>query len=228
MGPRNHRYTRVLGYHFFSLFTSNEKTNTHGSRGIQTDQHPAILRTCLSRILSVLVMSDYYGESSSGGYLSEPHFKRSASIRSEGQLDLQGPLEIVGSVKSGRGIKFEGDFVIRDKLDAYGSIEINGNLSCDGRMKAYGNILLNGYLLAKDKIKGYGKLQILGSVEGTEIRIYGNLVINGYLKCRRLIVYGSLTLIGPESSYVVEESEEITGPKLMREEEPDWDWGTAG
>lgn len=38
------------------------------------------------------------------------------------------------------------------------------------------------------------------------------------------MVYGSLTLIGPSSTYVVEESEEVAGAKLMREQEPDWEF----
>jgi cytoskeletal protein CcmA (bactofilin family) len=76
-------------------------------------------------------MSDYYAESSSGGYLSEPPFKRSSSIRSEGQLDLRGPLEVLGSVKAGRGINFDGDIIVRDKIDAYGNIDVDGNLSCE-------------------------------------------------------------------------------------------------
>jgi cytoskeletal protein CcmA (bactofilin family) len=76
-------------------------------------------------------MSEYYGEASVGGYLSETPFQRSSSIRSEGHLDLKGPLEVLGSVKSGRGINFEGDVIIRDKIDAYGNIDINGNLSCE-------------------------------------------------------------------------------------------------
>ena len=45
-----------------------------------------------------------------------------------------------------------------------------------------------------------------------------------YRKCRRLVVYGSLTLIGPDSSYLVEEYEEVAGARLVREQEPDWDW----
>lgn len=42
--------------------------------------------------------------------------------------------------------------------------------------------------------------------------------------CRRLTVYGSLTLIGSDSSYEVEEYEQIVGAKLLREREADWDW----
>ena len=83
---------------------------------------------------------------------------------------------------------------------------------------------MNGYLASSDKIKGYGKLRIVGTLDGDELEIYGNLSITGYLKCRRLVVYGSLTLIGPDSSYLVEEYEEVAGARLVREQEPDWDW----
>lgn len=33
-----------------------------------------------------------------------------------------------------------------------------------------------------------------------------------------------MTLVGPESSYTVDESEEVAGAKLMRDQEADWDW----
>lgn len=80
----------------------------------------------------------------------------------------------------------------------------------------------------------------MGTLEGTELEIYGNVTVNGYLyvspfldneatltscrRCKRLVVYGSLTLIGPESSYTVDETEEVAGAVLMREQEADWDW----
>lgn len=56
-------------------------------------------------------------------------FQRSRSVKSDGELDLQGPLDIAGSVKSGGSINFEGDFIVRDKIDAYGAININGSVS---------------------------------------------------------------------------------------------------
>jgi len=37
-------------------------------------------------------------------------------------------------------------------------------------------------------------------------------------------VFGSLTLIGPESSYSVEEKEDVAGAKMQREQEADWDY----
>jgi cytoskeletal protein CcmA (bactofilin family) len=62
---------------------------------------------------------------------SPPSFQRSRSIKSEVELTLKGPLEINGSVKSGGSIDFDGDFVVRDKIDAYGAITINGNVSSE-------------------------------------------------------------------------------------------------
>jgi hypothetical protein len=43
-------------------------------------------------------------------------------------------------------------------------------------------------------------------------------------KCKKLLVFGSLTLIGSESSYTVEETEEVAGAKMQREQEADWDY----
>lgn len=93
-----------------------------------------------------------------------------------------------------------------------------------GRIKAYGNISVHGYLIANDKIKGSGKLKVVGSLEGTDLEIYGNLSIEGTLRCRRLVVYGSVTLIGSDSWYSAEEPEQIAGPVVRREHEADWDW----
>lgn len=73
-------------------------------------------------------MSRYHSDSS---YSRPPTFQRSRSIKSENQLDLHGPLEIVGSVKSGSSINFDGDFIVRDKIDAYGGIAMNGSISCE-------------------------------------------------------------------------------------------------
>lgn len=60
-----------------------------------------------------------------------PAFKRSKGVKSESELSLKGPLDIHGSVKSGGSIDFDGDFFIRDKIDAYGAITINGNVSAE-------------------------------------------------------------------------------------------------
>ncbi|VUC21877.1 unnamed protein product [Clonostachys rosea] len=151
-------------------------------------------------------------------------YRSSQSIQSDNELDLYGPLDIRGSVKSGGSINFDGDFIVKDTIDAYGGINIKGNIRSEGRIKAYGNIDLNGCLLAKDKVKGYGKLRVVGTLEGKELEIYGNLSVNGRLHCKRLVLYGSLTLIGPGSSYHVENSEEVAGAILKRDQEADWDW----
>ena len=101
--------------------------------------------------------------------------------------------------------------------------------------------MVSGYFVANDKIKGCGKLRVVGTLEGTDVEIYGNVSITGYLyvfsygpyldvrltklsKCRRLVVYGNLTLIGGDSSYYVEESEQVAGAVMVRDTEPDWDW----
>ncbi|KAF7543992.1 hypothetical protein G7Z17_g10311 [Cylindrodendrum hubeiense] len=152
-----------------------------------------------------------------------PGFLRSRSVRDDGQVDLLGPIDVDGSVKSGSGVTLTNDIIIREKLEAYGAIYINGSVSCGGRIKAYGNIIVRGYLSASDKIKGSGKLKIEGALEGRDLEIYGNVSIQGSL---RLVVYGSLTLIGPEdqSWYYAEEPVQIAGPVIRRDQEADWDW----
>ncbi|KAK1837846.1 hypothetical protein CCHR01_19530 [Colletotrichum chrysophilum] len=106
---------------------------------------------------------------------------KSKSIKSEGEITLQGPIEVAGSVKSGGNITFNGDFDVRDKVEAYGGIEVNGNLSCEGKMKAYGNINVAGYMSVGDKVKGFGKLRVTGTCEAKELEIYGNTTIIGFL-----------------------------------------------
>lgn len=59
------------------------------------------------------------------------HYRRSRSIRSERELNLRGPLDIAGSVKSGSSISFNGDFIVREKVDAYGAIDMNGSIRCE-------------------------------------------------------------------------------------------------
>ncbi len=73
----------------------------------------------------------YYAASAPAGLTSGRHFKRSRSIKSDDPLNLRGPLEVVGSLKSGRSISLEGDFVVRGKLDAYGDITMNGSVTCE-------------------------------------------------------------------------------------------------
>ncbi|KKP02155.1 hypothetical protein THAR02_05741 [Trichoderma harzianum] len=168
-------------------------------------------------------MSEHYASGSTSGYAPPRNVKKSKSIKSEEEINIQGPLEVAGSVQSGRGINFQGCISVRGPIDAYGNITTNGEISCQGQIKAYGNILINGYLASSDKIIGYGKLRVEGTLEGVDLEVWGNLIIIGFLKCRRLVLYGSLTLIGPDSTYLVEESEEIAGAKLMRDTEADWD-----
>ncbi|GJC95168.1 hypothetical protein ColKHC_03994 [Colletotrichum higginsianum] len=57
--------------------------------------------------------------------------KKCKSIRSEGEVTLQGPLRIAGSVAAGGNATFNGDFDVRDRVEAYGAIEVNGNLVCE-------------------------------------------------------------------------------------------------
>ncbi|KAL6692565.1 hypothetical protein J3F84DRAFT_351493 [Trichoderma pleuroticola] len=165
-------------------------------------------------------MSEHYASGSTSAYAASRNVKKSKSIKSEDEINVQGPLEVAGSVQSGRGINFQGSISVRGPIDAYGNITTNGELSCQGQIKAYGNILINGYLGSSDKIIGYGKLRVEGTLEGVELEVWGNLIVIGFL---RLVLYGSLTLIGPDSTYLVEESEEIAGAKLMRDTEADWD-----
>jgi cytoskeletal protein CcmA (bactofilin family) len=76
-------------------------------------------------------MASYYGEAAPGAAATySRHWKRSRSIKTDDSVDLQGPLEVEGSVKSGGNIGFHGDFVVREKIDAYGAIHINGSLNC--------------------------------------------------------------------------------------------------
>ena len=61
---------------------------------------------------------------------SAPRAKRKKNINSDKSLKLKGPMEIAGSVKSGGGITFNGDFTIGERMEAYGNIELNGNMTC--------------------------------------------------------------------------------------------------
>ena len=56
-------------------------------------------------------------------------FQRSRGIKSDARLDLVGPQEIVGSVRSGASIAFDGDFIVKGNIDAYGAISVNGSLA---------------------------------------------------------------------------------------------------
>ncbi|CZR48814.1 uncharacterized protein FPRO_03865 [Fusarium proliferatum ET1] len=155
---------------------------------------------------------------------SQSAFRRSKSIKSDYEINVNGPIEVIGSVKSGSSVTLTGDVIVREKVDAFGSLLLSGSIRCDGKVKAYGNITVNGYTLVNGKMKGCGKLRIIGTLETTDLEIYGNVSLTGHLKCRRLVVYGTLTLIGSDSSYYIEESEQVAGAVRMAEAEPDWDW----
>ena len=68
--------------------------------------------------------------SSSHGATGNGAVRKTRSVRSEDAVSLQGPLDIVGSVKSGRSITLNGDFTVEDKIEAYGSIEVMGSVNC--------------------------------------------------------------------------------------------------
>ena len=90
-----------------------------------------------------------------------------------------------------------------------------------------------------------GSLRLSGNLEGGSIEVYKQSVhqrvfVSTYVlapsytipesdiitcarNCKKMVVYGSLSLIGPASTYAVEEHEEVAGPKLLRAQEPDWD-----
>lgn len=72
----------------------------------------------------------HHAGSSSSGQPYGLNFRRSRSIRSEGNLELRGPLDVAGTVK-GRSLTFEGDFIVSDRIEAYGSIDVNGNMTCE-------------------------------------------------------------------------------------------------
>ncbi|TDZ24252.1 hypothetical protein Cob_v003035 [Colletotrichum orbiculare MAFF 240422] len=86
------------------------------------------------------------------------------------------------------------------------------------KIKTYGNIAVNGHLSVKDNMQGFGKLKVTGTCEVAELEIYGNTIIHGFLKCQTMTLYGSLTLIGPESGYWVDGEEKVWGALLSRDE----------
>lgn len=61
--------------------------------------------------------------------MQPPSLQRSQSITSDDGIELLGPLQIEGSVKSGGSIVFNGDFMVKKKIDAYGAINMNGNVT---------------------------------------------------------------------------------------------------
>ncbi|KAF1731878.1 hypothetical protein CRV24_008068 [Beauveria bassiana] len=151
-----------------------------------------------------VVMSEYFHHAGSSltGDVYGLDFARSGAIHSERSLELTGPLDVAGTITA-RSIGFDGDFIVSDAIYAYGSIEINGNMTAE--------------------IEGSSRLKLCGSIHAADVEIYGNVTLRGYLCCRRLVVYGSLILIGPNSTYEVAGYEMITGSRTRRDHEPDWD-----
>jgi len=73
-----------------------------------------------------------YGTAASTDAASSPassaHMKR--GIKSNESLKLEGPMDVDGSIKSMGGVRFDGDFSVRDKIEAYGNVDVYGNLTC--------------------------------------------------------------------------------------------------
>ena len=69
------------------------------------------------------------GSSSSS---SGAKMKKKKSITSDHTVELRGPVEVDGSVKSMATVSFVGggEFVVRDRIEAYGDVELSGYLSC--------------------------------------------------------------------------------------------------
>ncbi|OAR01048.1 hypothetical protein LLEC1_02903 [Akanthomyces lecanii] len=191
-------------------------------------------------------MPEYYHHAGSSltGDVYGLEYQRSRSIHSEQNLELTGPLDVAGTIKA-RNIVFEGDFIVSDTIDAYGDVEINGNMTAEGRIKAFGDIRVNGSLTTRlveivhysslrpetrlliiawscsGKIEGSSRLKLRGSIHAADVEIYGNVILRGC--CRRLVVYGSIILVGPNSTYDVAGYEMVTGLRTRRDHEPDWD-----
>ncbi|KAK4157969.1 hypothetical protein C8A00DRAFT_39680 [Chaetomidium leptoderma] len=143
--------------------------------------------------------------------------RKKKSIKSDNALDLRGPMEVDGSVKSMESVTFSGDFAVRDRIEAYGNLEVHGNLNCGGKVKSMGNVKVVGGVVCMDKVKIFGKLKIKGTLEvHGDLEVWGALTINGYLKCRTLTAYASLTTVGDQSWYEVEEGETVHGAKLIQ------------
>lgn len=56
--------------------------------------------------------------------------KKRNSINSDTSLELNGPMEVNGSVRSGGPVTFTGDFSVRERIEAYGDIDVAGNMTC--------------------------------------------------------------------------------------------------
>jgi cytoskeletal protein CcmA (bactofilin family) len=76
---------------------------------------------------------------------------------------------------------------------------------------------IDGSALISGKVKIMGKLQVVGNFHAEdEIEVWGAVIINGHMKCKKLTAYGSVTTVGDQSWYEVEESETVYGAKLIQ------------
>lgn len=143
--------------------------------------------------------------------------RKKKSIKSKSSVDLVGPMDIDGSVKAMGNVSFVGTFGIRDRVEAYGNVTVSGYLSCNDKIKCYGNLDISGTVFCGSKVSVYGQLIVHGHLEvrGT-IEVWGAVSIEGYMKCNTLVAYSSVTTVGDESYYDVEESETIWGAKMIR------------
>lgn len=71
-------------------------------------------------------------QGSSSSSSSGAKMKKKKSITSDHAVELRGPVEVDGSVKSMATVSFVGggEFVVRDRIEAYGDVELSGYLSC--------------------------------------------------------------------------------------------------
>ncbi|CAK7218678.1 hypothetical protein SBRCBS47491_003590 [Sporothrix bragantina] len=155
--------------------------------------------------------------------------KKKRSVKSNTSIHLNGPMEVDGSVKSMGSVTFLGDIAVRDKIEAYGNIEVSGNMTCQDKIKSFGNMDIAGYVCCTGKVKIFGKLTINGHFEVYDnIEVWGAVVIQGYMfvfpksaspHCKTLTAYASVTTVGDDSYYEVEESETVWGAKMVRRTE---------
>lgn len=59
-----------------------------------------------------------------------PRGSSSDDVTSNGHLSLTGPVEVKGSVISGRGITFQGYIQVKKRVEAYGDVDISGDTVC--------------------------------------------------------------------------------------------------
>ncbi|KAJ4292320.1 hypothetical protein N0V88_005952 [Collariella sp. IMI 366227] len=87
----------------------------------------------------------------STAHQSTPQIKYKKSIKSDNALDLRGPMQVDGSVKSMSSVTMSGDFSVRDRIEAdkvkiFGKLKINGTMEVHGDLEVWGALTINGYL----------------------------------------------------------------------------------